>query len=209
MGRRVVVASGNAGKVRELAAALGHLGWQLVAQSELGVGSVPETASTFVENALIKARHAAAASGLAAIGDDSGLVVPALGGAPGIYSARYAGDEADDARNNAKLIEALAAAEDRSAYFFCALVHLSAADDPVPTIATARWPGSILATPRGSGGFGYDPHFFVAQLGKTAAELSMAEKNRLSHRGQACRRLAALLGEQASLEEQASLGERR
>lgn len=195
MSRRVVVASGNRGKVRELAAALDHLGWQLVAQRELGIDGAPETASTFVENALAKARHAAAASGLAAIGDDSGLVVPALGGAPGIRSARYAGDDSDDARNNAKLVAALAAVEDRSACFFCALVHLSAADDPVPTIATARWPGSILATPKGNRGFGYDPHFFVAELGRTAAELSLAEKNRLSHRGQACRRLAALLGE--------------
>lgn len=196
MDGRVVVASGNRGKVRELAAALGGLGWQLVAQSDLGIGSVPETASTFVENALAKARNAAAASALPAIGDDSGLVVPALGGAPGIYSARYAGDHADDAANNAKLVRALATVQDRSAYFFCALAHLTAADDPVPTIATARWPGSILATPRGKQGFGYDPYFFVAERGKTAAELSLAEKNRLSHRGQACRRLAALLGKE-------------
>ena len=193
MSKRVVVATANRGKVRELAAALEGCGWELVAQSELGIGSAPETASTFVENALQKARHAAAASGLPAIGDDSGLVVPALGGAPGIYSARYAGAATDDAANNAKLVAELTAQSDRSAFFFCALVHLLAAEDPVPTIATARWSGSIVARPEGSNGFGYDPHFYIAALGKTAAELPLEEKNRLSHRGHACRRLAALL----------------
>lgn len=193
--KRIVVATGNRGKVRELAAALDHLGCQLVPQSELGIASAAENGLTFIENALGKARHASAAAGLPAIADDSGLVVPALGGAPGIVSARYAGEEANDAANNAKLLRELAGVPDRSAYFYCALVYLAAADDPTPVLATARWSGCIVNAPRGENGFGYDPHFLVPTLGKTAAQLPLAEKNRLSHRGQASRQLAAALAE--------------
>ena len=190
---RIVVASDNRGKLRELASALAPLRSVLVPQSELGIASAAETGRTFIENALGKARHAAAASGLAAIGDDSGLVVPALNGAPGIFSARYAGEQADDAANNAKLLRALADVNERSAYFYCALVYLTAADDPAPVIATGRWHGTIVDVPRGANGFGYDPHFLVPALAKTAAEMPLAEKNRRSHRGQACKRLAAAL----------------
>ena len=193
MARTVVVATANPGKVRELTETLAPLGFELLIQGELGIESLPETAATFVENALAKARHASRESGLPAIGDDSGLVVPALGGAPGIRSARYAGEPADDQRNNAKLRRALAGQANRAAFFTCTLVYLDAADDPAPQIATARWHGTLIDAPRGHNGFGYDPLFLVRELGKTAAELPLAEKNRLSHRGRACRRLAALL----------------
>ena len=193
MARKAVVATANSGKVRELTEALAPLGFELLIQGELGIESLPEVAPTFVENALAKARHASRESGLPAIGDDSGLVVPALGGAPGIRSARYAGEPGDDQRNNAKLRRALAGQANRDAFFTCTLVYLDAADDPAPQIATARWHGTLIDTPRGHNGFGYDPLFLVAELGKTAAELSLADKNRLSHRGRACRRLAALL----------------
>lgn len=192
---RVVVATANQGKVRELASALAPLDLELVTQAELGIASAPETAATFLENALGKARHAAEASGLPAIGDDSGLVVEALCGAPGVRSARYAGDPADDAANNAKLIAALAGVRQRRAYFYCALVYLAIADDPTPHIAIGRWHGVLVDTPRGDNGFGYDPHFFLPTLNKTAAELAVGEKNALSHRGQACRQLAALLSD--------------
>lgn len=193
MARRVVVATGNSGKVRELTEVLAPLGLELLMQGELGINSVPEVACTFVENALAKARHATRQSGLPAIADDSGLVVPALGGAPGIRSARYAGEPADDQRNNAKLRRALAGQTNRDAFFTCTLVYLDAADDPAPLIATAEWHGKLIDTPRGHNGFGYDPLFLVAEIGKTAAELPLADKNRLSHRGRACRRLASLL----------------
>ena len=193
MSERVVVATGNAGKVRELWAALARLELELVTQADLGIDSIPETAPTFVENALGKARHATSVSGLPAIADDSGLVVNALGGAPGIRSARYAGDDATDADNNVKLLAALEGIEDRAAYFTCSLVYLASADDPAPVIATGRWHGLIVDTPRGDNGFGYDPHFHVPALDCTAAELPVVDKNRLSHRGQACRQLAALL----------------
>lgn len=190
--KRIVVATANAGKVRELAHALASLGCTLVTQR--GIASVAETGATFVENALIKARHAASESGLPAIADDSGLVVPALGGAPGIRSARFAGEDATDAENNAKLLAALGGIRDRQAHFYCALVHLTTPGDPAPSIATARWEGVIAEEPRGDNGFGYDPHFLIPALGKTAAELAVDDKNALSHRGQACRRLASLLG---------------
>lgn len=193
MKRRVVVATGNPGKVRELSAALSPLELGLVAQADLGVDPIPETAPTFVENALAKARHAASVSGLPAIADDSGLVVNALGGAPGIRSARYAGEAATDADNNAKLLAALGGVEDRSAYFICSLVCLASEGDPAPMIATARWYGSIVDAPRGDNGFGYDPHFELPALRRTAAELPLADKNRLSHRGRACRQLLNLL----------------
>ena len=193
MAQRVVIATANPGKVRELTETLAPLGLELLIQGALGITSRPEVGCTFVENALAKARHAARESGLPAIADDSGLVVPALGGAPGIRSARYAGEPADDQQNIAKLRRALAGQANRDAFFTCTLVYLGAADDPAPLIATARWHGTLIDVPRGHNGFGYDPLFLVADLGKTAAELPLAEKNRLSHRGRACQRLAALL----------------
>jgi XTP/dITP diphosphohydrolase len=190
---QVVLASNNAGKLRELRQLLEPLGIAVVAQAALGIDEVEETGQTFVENALIKARHAAAYSTRVAIADDSGLVVPVLGGAPGIHSARYAGDRADDGANNARLISELQSRNDRSAHYYCALVLLRYAHDPAPLIATARWFGTITTEPRGSGGFGYDPYFQARGTGGTAAELDAATKNRLSHRGRAARRLAALI----------------
>ncbi len=192
---RVVVATGNPGKVRELGAALAGLSLTLVNQGELGIEAAPETACTFIENALGKARHAARESGLAAIADDSGLVVPALGGAPGIRSARYAGPNATDAENNAKLMRALGTNMPCAAYFTCCLVYIDSPTDPVPAVASTRWHGLIVEVPRGSNGFGYDPHFLIPDLGKTSAQLALEDKNRLSHRGQACRVLRNLLAE--------------
>ena len=185
-----VLATGNAGKLREMATLLAPIGLRLIAQGELGIAAAAETGVTFVENALQKARHASGAAGLPAIADDSGLVVPALGGAPGVRSARYAGDDATDAQNNRKLIGALAGIEDRSAWFYCALVFLEHPEDPAPLLATGLWRGRIIDQPRGEGGFGYDPHFLVPRLDRTSAELAPEEKNALSHRGQA---VAALL----------------
>lgn len=196
---RVVVATGNPGKVRELAEALAELPFELVAQGELGIQAAPETACTFLENALGKARHAAGQSGLAAVADDSGLVVPSLGGAPGIHSARYAGADATDADNNTKLLRELGTRTPCAAYFTCCLVYIASPADPAPVVAAARWHGEIIASPRGVNGFGYDPHFLVPNLGKTSAQLPLAEKNRLSHRGQACRLLAGLLAENGGI----------
>lgn len=187
----VVVASNNAGKLAELTVLLSPLGVRLSTQPQLGIDEADETATTFVENALIKARHAATASGRPAIADDSGLVVAALDGAPGVRSARYAGSHSNAAANNRKLIEALRGVSDRRAYFYCALVFMRAADDPAPLIATATWDGRIVDTPAGRGGFGYDPHFLVGGLNQTAAELSAPLKNQISHRGKAA---AALVG---------------
>lgn len=191
-----VLATNNRGKVVELEALLAEarLPIRVSAQFELGVAAPPETATTFVENALQKARHAAGATGLPAIADDSGLVVAALGGAPGVRSARLAGERADDAVNVAKLLELLAAHPDeRAARFHCVLVALERADDPAPLIASGSWAGEIARAPVGSGGFGYDPVFFDPRLGKTAAELSRSEKSRVSHRGTALRTLVELL----------------
>ena len=193
--KRVVVASGNPGKLGELRAALAGLPFELVAQSVLDIEAAPETANTFLENALGKARHAARASGLPAIADDSGLVVPILDGAPGIHSARFAGADATDTENNAKLLRTLGANTPCPAYFTCCLVYMASPADPAPLVATARWHGQIIPSPRGSNGFGYDPYFLVPALGKTSGQLPLAEKNRLSHRGQACRTLAGLLAE--------------
>ena len=194
---RVVLASGNAAKLREMQALLEPTGVALVAQSALGVGDAEEPFGTFVENALAKARHASRATGLPAVADDSGVCVPALGGAPGVRSARYAADrdggERSDAANNARLVQALADSPDRSAYYYCTLVLVRSADDPQPVIADGLWYGEILAQPRGAGGFGYDPHFLLPELGLTAAELDAAAKNRVSHRGQAMRALLARL----------------
>ena len=187
---RVVLASGNAGKLRELASMLAGAGIELVPQGDYDVPPVAETAPTFVENAIAKARQAARHAGLAAIADDSGREVDALGGAPGVRSARYAGAGAGDADNNRRLLAALAEVppDERTARYRAVLVHLRHADDPAPLIAEGTWEGRIAGAPRGDGGFGYDP-LFELDDGRTAAELDAAEKNRLSHRGQA---LAAL-----------------
>ena len=191
--RRVVLASANAGKLRELARLLASVAVELHPASAFDVPSPEETGRTFVENALLKARNAAAVAGLPAIGDDSGLVVPALGGAPGIYSARFAGADAAAADNNAKLVAALDGHADRRAHFYCALVFLEGADDPAPIVATGAWHGEIVDRPRGAGGFGYDPHFFLPELGATAAELAPEVKNARSHRGLAARELVRQL----------------
>jgi XTP/dITP diphosphohydrolase len=191
----LVVASSNQGKLVEIREVLAGLHVELVAQGDIGIGDADETASTFIENALLKARHAARLSGLPALGDDSGICVDALGGAPGLFSARYAGAHGDAAANIAKLLAALRDVPDsaRSANFYCVVVLLRHADDPAPLIAEGRWHGRILAAPRGSGGFGYDPVFFDPLLGRGAAELDAATKNRVSHRGQALAQLRDLL----------------
>lgn len=196
-GEHIVLASNNAGKVREINQLLAESHIDVVPQSAFGVGEVAETGLSFVENAIIKARHAALHSGLPAIADDSGLEVDALEGAPGIYSARYAGPEGDDAANNAKLLAALEglSEEARDARFQCVLVYLRHANDPVPIICQGTWEGRILHAPRGNNGFGYDPLFFVPTHGCSSAELDPATKNRLSHRGQALRKLCAALAE--------------
>ncbi|HEU4665459.1 MAG TPA: RdgB/HAM1 family non-canonical purine NTP pyrophosphatase [Dokdonella sp.] len=192
---KLVLASGNRGKLIEMREILAGAGHELVAQSELGIADADETATTFVENALLKARHAARASGLPALGDDSGLCVDALGGAPGLYSARYAGAHGDAAANIAKLLDALRGVADdqRTAHFHCTIVLLRSADDPAPLIAEGRWHGRILHAPRGAGGFGYDPVFFDLALGAGAAELDPRAKNRISHRGLALARLRELM----------------
>ena len=195
---RLVLASGNAGKLVELQAMLDGLGMDVVPQRALGVEDVAETGTTFVENALIKARHAAKITGLPALADDSGLIVDALGGAPGLYSARYAGSPTDDAANNAKLLQVLAGVptERRTARFHAVIVLLRHADDPQPLIAEGSWAGRILEAPRGHHGFGYNPVFLDPASGLTAAEMSPEQKNHVSHRAMALRqlreRLAAL-----------------
>jgi XTP/dITP diphosphohydrolase len=190
-----VLATANRGKVAELTALLveAALSLRVTPQSELGVSAPPETDATFVENALTKARHAARQTGLPAIADDSGLVVAALGGAPGVRSARFAGEDADDRANVAKLLAALDASPDRAARFHCVLVALEHPEDPAPLIATGSWAGEIARAPKGHAGFGYDPVFIDPKLGRTAAELDAAEKNLVSHRGAALRRLVELL----------------
>ncbi len=191
--KRLVIATANAGKLREFQALLADLPFSPVSLSALGVASPEETGASFAENALLKARHAALASGAAAIADDSGLEVDALGGAPGIFSARYAGEGAGDAANNAKLIAALRGVEARSARYRCALVYVDGPSDPAPLRAEGVWEGRILDSPRGRAGFGYDPYFWIPELEATAAELEPERKNRLSHRGQALRALRAAL----------------
>jgi len=184
---RLVLASSNAGKLAELRELLGDSGIELVTQGELGVSDADETASTFVENALLKARQAARATGLPALGDDSGLCVDALGGAPGLYSARYAGSHGNSTANIAKLLDALkdVPAAQRTAHFYAVIVLLRHADDPQPIIAEGVWPGLILVAPRGNGGFGYDPVFLDPEYDASAAELDPILKNRISHRGRA------------------------
>lgn len=190
--RRVVLASGNAGKLAELRAMLAALPFELLSQRELGVADAEETAPTFVENALLKARHAARVTGLPAIADDSGIAVAALGGAPGVYSARYAGKGASDAANLDLLLARAAAlpADQRRCEFICVIVYLRHAEDPCPLIGIGRWPGALATAPRGNHGFGYDPIFLVPERGCTSAELPAAIKNAISHRAQAVTALA-------------------
>jgi XTP/dITP diphosphohydrolase len=191
MKKKILLASSNPGKLREIAAILAEHDMEIVPQSSCGIGDADETGLTFVENAILKARHASRLSGLPALADDSGLEVDALGGAPGVFSARYAGEGASDADNNAKLLKALHGVppEDRTARFRCVMVYLRHEFDPSPIIAQGVWEGLILDEPRGDGGFGYDPYFFVPGAGRGSAELPAEEKNRLSHRGQALRDL--------------------
>ncbi len=201
--RRVVLASGNAGKLRELAALLAPLGLQVELQPAFGVPEAGEPFGTFLENALAKARHASRHTGLPALADDSGLCVDALGGRPGVLSARWAtrspGARAGattlgtDAANNAQLVADLAGCAERAAHYYCVLVLLRTADDPQPLVADASWHGEVIDAPRGSGGFGYDPHFLLPELGCTAAELDAQRKNRIGHRGQALRLLVERL----------------
>lgn len=193
MSKKLVLASNNAKKATEMMALLAPLGIEVVPQSAFDVPEAEEPHQTFVENALAKARHAARLTGLPAIADDSGLCVRALGGAPGVQSARYAGEPKSDARNNALLLERLAGAADRHAFFYSVVVLVRHADDPHPLIADGEWHGSILEAPRGEAGFGYDPLFYVPELGQTAAELDAPLKNTLSHRGAAMRHLLARL----------------
>jgi XTP/dITP diphosphohydrolase len=192
--RTLVLATGNAGKLRELGDMLHPHGWVVRSQAEWNVGQAAEDGLTFFDNALSKARHAAAHTGLPALGDDSGLLVDALDGAPGLHSSRYAGVPGDDEANKAKLLEALHGVppERRTAHFFCALVLVRHAADPAPLISFGRWRGSILNAPRGTGGFGYDPLFWVPPENCASAELEPALKNRISHRGQA---LAQMVGQ--------------
>lgn len=193
--RRIVLASHNAKKLAELRALLAPLGWKPRLVSEFSAEAPEETAPSFVENALIKARHAAQVSGLPALADDSGLEVAALGGAPGVHSARYAGRHGDDEANNRKLLDALAGRSDRDARFVCVMVLLRHAADPTPLLAEGYWPGRIIEAPRGAAGFGYDPLFLVPEYGCTAAELAPAVKNACSHRARAAAALQARLRE--------------
>ena len=195
--QRLVLASGNQGKLAELRELLADSDFEILPQGELGVGDAEETGATFVENAILKARHAARVTGLPALADDSGLCVDHLGGAPGLYSARYAGTHGDDAANNARLLRELAGVpeEGRGAFFICVLVLLRHADDPAPLVAEGRWHGRIIAAPRGAQGFGYDPLFLPDGEVQSSAELDPARKNAFSHRGQALLRLQMLLSD--------------
>ncbi|MBI4754105.1 MAG: RdgB/HAM1 family non-canonical purine NTP pyrophosphatase [Betaproteobacteria bacterium] len=192
---RIVLASGNPGKLREFSALLEPHGLEVLPQSQFNVPECAEPHHTFVENALAKARHAAGITGLPALADDSGLCVPALGGAPGVYSARFAGEPCSDERNNALLLERLADVADRRAFYVCVLVMVRHPDDPFPLISDGEWHGEIGFEPRGSGGFGYDPYFVLREMGQTGAELAPELKNALSHRGSALRHLIARLPE--------------
>jgi XTP/dITP diphosphohydrolase len=202
--KKLVLASSNPGKLREFEALLAPLGMEVVPQASLGVSDAEEPHGTFVENALAKARHASRSTRLPALADDSGICVRALDGEPGVHSARFAGEpppgsrpgrEAQDARNNEKLIKLLADKDSRRAHYYCVVVFLRHAEDPEPVIAEGTWAGEIVAEPRGANGFGYDPHFLLKDFGKTAAELDPEQKNLVSHRGKALRRLLAKLKE--------------
>lgn len=195
--KQLVLASNNTGKITELSDLLAAVDIEVIPQSEFNIIDVEETGLTFVENAILKARHAAKISGLPALADDSGLVVPALDGAPGIYSARYAGEPKNDNKNNEKLLAAMAGQNNRQAAFVCVMALCLSDTHPLPILAEGIWPGEITASAHGQGGFGYDPLFFVPSHGVTAAELDSAEKNRISHRGLA---LQSLLAELALLE---------
>jgi XTP/dITP diphosphohydrolase len=188
---KLVIASNNPGKLREIGEILAPLGMEVIPQSEFGVPEAEEPHATFIENALAKARHAARLTGLPALADDSGICVDALGGAPGVISAHFAGGPRSDVRNNRKLLELLEAGKDRRAHYYCVMLLMRHGDDPQPLVAEGEWRGEILHEPRGSGGFGYDPLFLDPALGKTGAELTPEQKNRVSHRGKA---LAALVG---------------
>jgi XTP/dITP diphosphohydrolase len=191
--KKIVIASNNAGKLREIRRILEPLDFDAVPQGDFGVPECPEPHVTFVENCITKARHASAHTGLPALADDSGICVDALNGAPGVYSARYAGEPKSDQRNNEKLIAALAGQSNRKAHYYCVIVFVRFPDDPQPLIAEGAWHGEIIDAPRGAGGFGYDPYFLVPQFGLTGAELDPDQKNAVSHRGQALRSLAAKL----------------
>jgi XTP/dITP diphosphohydrolase len=203
--KKLVLASGNPGKLREFRQMLAPLGIEVLPQSDLGIPEADEPHATFVENALAKARHASRAAALPAFADDSGICVNALGGAPGVQSARYAAGPAagplldredQDACNNQKLLAALAGAGDRKAHYYCVIALLNRDDDPEPLIAQGRWYGEIIREPRGTNGFGYDPYFLISEFGRTAAELASQEKNAISHRGRALAQLIAMLREQ-------------
>jgi len=199
--KQLVVASSNPGKLRELSELLAPLGFELIPQATLGISDAEEPHGTFVENALAKARHASRAAKLPAIADDSGICVAALNGEPGVHSARFAGAgegagrEAQDERNNRKLLALLKGQADRRAHYACVMVLVRHAEDPEPVIAEGRWYGEVIDTARGANGFGYDPYFLLSELGKTAAELDSGQKNAISHRGKALRRLVAKLKE--------------
>jgi XTP/dITP diphosphohydrolase len=202
--KKLVLASSNPGKLREFEALLAPLGMEIVPQSSLGVPDAEEPHGTFLENALAKARHASRRTRLPALADDSGICARALDGEPGVHSARFAGEpppdstrgrEAQDARNNDKLLKLLAEKDDRRAHYYCVVVLMRHAEDPEPLIAEGSWAGEILAAPRGANGFGYDPYFFLKDFGRTAAELDAEQKNLVSHRGKALRRLLAKLKE--------------
>ena len=195
--QKLILASNNAGKVKEFQALLAPLNFQVIPQGELGIPSAEEPHFTFVENALAKARHASAASGLPALADDSGICAHALNGKPGVLSARFAGEQGDDAANNRKLIQELKNQADRGAHYVCALVFVNSANDPEPIIVQTRWYGQIVDEAAGSNGFGYDPHFFLPDQKCTAAELEPDKKNSISHRGQALRELNAQLKSRA------------
>lgn len=195
--QKLVLASNSADKVREFQELLAPFQFQVIPQGELGIPSAEEPYLTFVENALAKARHASAASGLPALADDSGICVHALNGEPGVRSARYAGINGDNAANNQKLVATLQGKTDRGAHYACTLVMVNSADDPEPLIVQTRWYGQFIDEAKGTHGFGYDPHFFLPELGSTAAELEPAEKNLISHRGQALRELIAQLQRRA------------
>jgi len=194
--KELVLASSNPGKLREFAELLAPLGLEVVPQGSLGVPEADEPHATFVENALAKARNAARHARLPALADDSGICVAALAGEPGVHSARFAGEPKSDRRNNARLVELLGDERDRRAHYYCVVVLVRHAGDPEPLIAEGRWHGEVIDAPRGTGGFGYDPHFLLPDLGRTAAELAPHEKHAVSHRGKALRRLLALLREQ-------------
>ncbi len=183
--KKIVIASNNAGKLREISRILEPLAIEAMPQGAFGVPECPEPHVTFVENCIAKARHASAHTGLPALADDSGICVSALNGAPGVYSARFAGEPKSDQRNNEKLIESLKGQSDRRAHYYCVMVYVRYPDDPTPIICEGAWHGEIIDTPRGDGGFGYDPYFLLPHLGLTGAEMAMEDKNAVSHRGQA------------------------